>query len=305
MASRLRHIDQHTWETGDGNGDGVIDGTDFLIWQGNFGADLRQGGSCANTGAQFDAHCRPVRSVWTGSVPHQPRRRLLGYTRCCTLREPLQVQSCLEDEPSHVAARSVVRRPALSAKLVPDQAIPGRPNGGCAAKARNQTETRHPDCEPAESETRRYERSVMPTTDRYLHVGPSRKAMESSSHEASRTHILTLLLQAGPAIVASVNRLLEGWSQYFGFRLRPPSAGLCGGELQALTRLSVHLRRRSQRGCRPPRERSLLRASLSLPGIRDAARKSRGLRVPTDETPSSRRMREIRTSGGMREEGRP
>ena len=103
--------------------------------------------------------------------------------------------------------------------------------------------------------TLRYERSVMPNSDRYLHVGPSRKAM---SRVRTKLHELTgprQCFKPAPVIVSDVNRLLVGWSQYFGYG--HPRRAFASVNYQTLTRLSIHLRRRSQRGCRPPGGRSL------------------------------------------------
>jgi RNA-directed DNA polymerase len=103
--------------------------------------------------------------------------------------------------------------------------------------------------------TMRYERSVLPHSDRYLHVGPSRKAMARVRMKLRELTAPRLCFKPAPVIVADVNRLLVGWSQYFGYG--HPRRAFAAVNYQALRRLSIHLRRRSQRGCRPPGGRSL------------------------------------------------
>ena len=103
--------------------------------------------------------------------------------------------------------------------------------------------------------TMRYERSVLPHSDRYLHVGPSRTAISRLRTKLRELTSPSLCFKPAPMIVADVNRLLVGWSQYFGYG--HPRRAFAAVNYQTLTRLSIHLRRRSQRGCRPPGGRSL------------------------------------------------
>ena len=103
--------------------------------------------------------------------------------------------------------------------------------------------------------TLRYERSVLPNSDRYLHVGPSRQAMDRVRTKLRELTSHRVCFKPTPQIVTEVNRLLAGWSQYFGYgHARRAFAQV---NHHVLTRMSVHLRRRSQRGCRPPSDRSL------------------------------------------------
>lgn len=103
--------------------------------------------------------------------------------------------------------------------------------------------------------TMRYERSILPNSDRYLHVGPSRKSMVRVRTKLRELTAPRLCFKPTPVIVADVNRLLAGWSQYFGYG--HPRRAFAAVNYQAFNRLSIHLRRRSQRGCRPPGNRSL------------------------------------------------
>lgn len=103
--------------------------------------------------------------------------------------------------------------------------------------------------------TLRYERSVLPNSDRYLQVGPSRKAMARVRDKLRELTAHRYCYKPAPAVVAEVNRLLVGWSQYFGYG--HPRRAFRAVNYHALCRLSVHLRRRSQRGCRPAGDRTL------------------------------------------------
>ena len=103
--------------------------------------------------------------------------------------------------------------------------------------------------------TLRYERSVLAHSDRYLHVGPSRKAMSRVRMKLRELTASRQCFKPVPVIVAEVNRMLVGWSQYFGYG--HPRRAFASVNYHSLMRLSTHLRRRSQRGCRPPSGRSL------------------------------------------------
>jgi len=93
----------------------------------------------------------------------------------------------------------------------------------------------------------RYERSILPYSDRYLHVGPSRKSMERVRMKLRELTAPRLCFKPAPVIV--------GWGNYFGYG--HPRRAFAAVNFQAYRRLSIHLHRRSQRGCRPPGGRSL------------------------------------------------
>jgi RNA-directed DNA polymerase len=103
--------------------------------------------------------------------------------------------------------------------------------------------------------TLRYERSVLPTSNSYLHVGPSAKAMARVRQKLRELTGPRLCFKPAPQIVADVNRLLAGWSQYFGYG--HPRRAFAAVNYHAFNRVSTHLRRRSQRGCRPSGDHSL------------------------------------------------
>ena len=103
--------------------------------------------------------------------------------------------------------------------------------------------------------TMRYERSVFSGCARYLHTGPSRKAMariRDRLRELTETQNCYLGL---PQVVRSVNSVLRGWSAYFGYG--HPRRAFAHVNWFAYERVAIHARRRSQRGCRPPEGRTI------------------------------------------------
>jgi len=103
--------------------------------------------------------------------------------------------------------------------------------------------------------TLRYERSVLPGSQHYLHVGPSRSSMQRVRQKLRELTAGAHCYKPASRVVAEVNRLLDGWSNYFGYG--HPRRAFAAVNYHALTRLSIHLRRRSQRGSRPPAGRTL------------------------------------------------
>lgn len=101
--------------------------------------------------------------------------------------------------------------------------------------------------------TLRYERSILPHSDRYLHVGPSRTAMTRVRTKLRELTSRRVCFKPAPLVVADVNRLLNGWCFGYGH----PRRAFAAVNFQAYQRLCVHLRRRSQRGCHPSAGRSL------------------------------------------------
>lgn len=103
--------------------------------------------------------------------------------------------------------------------------------------------------------TMRYERSVLPISDRYLHVGPSRKSMERIRQKLRELTSPRMCFKPALVIVAEVNRMLRGWSQYFGYG--HPRRAFAQVNHSVVNRMYTHLHRRSQRGCRPPKGRTV------------------------------------------------
>ena len=103
--------------------------------------------------------------------------------------------------------------------------------------------------------TLRYERSVLAGSDRYLHVGPSRKSMQRVRQKLREHTSPRMCFKPAALIVAEVNRLLGGWSQYFGYG--HPRRAFAQVNHAVQTRMYTHLNRRSQRGYRPPHGRTI------------------------------------------------
>ena len=100
----------------------------------------------------------------------------------------------------------------------------------------------------------RYERSVLGTL-RYLHVGPSRKSMSRLRDKLRDLTAKRFCFKPVSNVVFDVNRYLRGWSCYFGYGHSRRAFKQVNFLTQ--TRVGGHLKRRSQRGCRPPPGRSL------------------------------------------------
>jgi RNA-directed DNA polymerase len=98
--------------------------------------------------------------------------------------------------------------------------------------------------------TFQYHRGLKDRGHRYLHVMPSKKAM---ARERAKLREMTDSGQCHkpiPALIAELNRHLRGWSNYFNYG--QPRRRLREVNWYVRKRLTVHLRRRSQRPFRPP-----------------------------------------------------
>ena len=103
--------------------------------------------------------------------------------------------------------------------------------------------------------TLRYERSVLAGYDRYLHVGPSGKSMQRVRTKLRELTSHRVCFKPARVIIAEVNRLLVGWSQYFGYG--HPRRAFAQVNYHVQTRMYAHLNRRSQRGYRPSGDRTI------------------------------------------------
>jgi RNA-directed DNA polymerase len=86
---------------------------------------------------------------------------------------------------------------------------------------------------------------------RYLHVGPSGKAL---NREREKLRLMTDRrwgFKPIPQLIEEINRHLEGWRNYFGFGY--PRKAFRAINYYTCDRLCQHLRRRSQRPFRPPK----------------------------------------------------
>lgn len=102
--------------------------------------------------------------------------------------------------------------------------------------------------------TFRYQADWCGWGSRYLHVEPSRRAMQ---HGRDRIRELTgssLCFKPPAAVVGALNRYLRGWRNYF--RFGHPRRNFRKINMYVYERLYRHLRRRSQRPFRPPEGKS-------------------------------------------------
>ncbi len=102
--------------------------------------------------------------------------------------------------------------------------------------------------------TFRYDRDLYGKHRNYLNVTPSKKALKAEREKLrnmigkKQSHVPL------PQLIGKVNKQLKGWAGYFSFGY-PRVAHRCINQYVRL-RMSRQLRRRSQRGCRPPKGRS-------------------------------------------------
>jgi RNA-directed DNA polymerase len=98
--------------------------------------------------------------------------------------------------------------------------------------------------------TFRYDRDLKGRGHRYLAVFPSDKAV---AHRRERTRELVGRKQCFKPLgelVGEVNQSLKGWKNYFSYG--HPRRAYRRVNTFVIARLTTHLRRRSQRACRPP-----------------------------------------------------
>lgn len=98
--------------------------------------------------------------------------------------------------------------------------------------------------------TFRFDRDLKGRNRDYLNVLPSKKAVQRMR---DRLKIMTgkkMCYQPIDEMIGGINRTLVGWSNYFRFGY--PAASFRKVNSYTVHRLTVHLKRRSQRGFRPP-----------------------------------------------------
>ena len=102
--------------------------------------------------------------------------------------------------------------------------------------------------------TFRYDRDLKGRGFRYLNVAPSSKALQAQ-RETLRTMIDSRQCHVPvPHLIDRVNRQLRGWANYFSFGYPRKAKRMMNWYVRS--RLTKHLRRRSQRPFRPPEGRS-------------------------------------------------
>ena len=113
--------------------------------------------------------------------------------------------------------------------------------------------------------TFRYNRGRYGRNRRYLHVGPSQKALQRARDKLRQMMGPQRCLTPAPVLIAEVTRWLQAWGNYF--RHGYPGQAFRSLNWYVLARLTRHLRRRSQRQYRPPAGKSFY-ARVQALGLR-------------------------------------
>jgi RNA-directed DNA polymerase len=98
--------------------------------------------------------------------------------------------------------------------------------------------------------TFRYDLDLKGRGHRYLNVHPSKKALARQRAKLREMTLSSMCYKPIPVLIQEVNRQLRGWANYFRFGY--PRDCFRAINWYTRQRLTVHLRRRSQRCFRPP-----------------------------------------------------
>lgn len=99
-----------------------------------------------------------------------------------------------------------------------------------------------------------YRRDLKGRPHRYLNIGPSSKAL-ARAREALRTLTCSKrCFMPVVAMIAEINQWQTGWTNYFGYGY--PRVAFRAIQSFTVSRLTIHLQRRSQRAYRPPAGKS-------------------------------------------------
>jgi RNA-directed DNA polymerase len=99
--------------------------------------------------------------------------------------------------------------------------------------------------------TFRYDLDLKGRGHRYLNVQPSKKALARQRAKLQELTDSRMCFKPIPALIRDINRQLTGWANYFRFGY--PRQTFRAINWFTRQRLTVHLRRRSQRRYRPPK----------------------------------------------------
>jgi RNA-directed DNA polymerase len=113
--------------------------------------------------------------------------------------------------------------------------------------------------------TFRYDRDRQGRPHRYLNVVPSKKALTKERAALRDTTSSRFCFKPIPVLIEDLNRNLQGWAAYFRFGY--PSRAYGNLNYYVQQRLRNHLKRRSQRPYRAPKDVSLY-AHLQALGLR-------------------------------------
>jgi RNA-directed DNA polymerase len=103
--------------------------------------------------------------------------------------------------------------------------------------------------------TFRYDRDRHGRPHRYLNVVPSKKALKKERDTLRTMTGSRFCFKPIPKLIEDLNRNLQGWAAYFNFGYPSDAYGHINHYVQQ--RLRIHLRRRSQRPYRAPKDVSL------------------------------------------------
>jgi len=103
--------------------------------------------------------------------------------------------------------------------------------------------------------TFRYDRDLYGTSNRYLNMIPSKKALKKERAKLRELTSSRLCLKPIPVLIEDLNRNLTGWAAYF--RVGYPRSAYDNLNYYVHQRLRLHLNRRSQRRYRVPANVSL------------------------------------------------
>lgn len=98
--------------------------------------------------------------------------------------------------------------------------------------------------------TFRFQRDQYGRERRYLHMGPSKKALAREREKLREMTGPRVCFKPVPQLIEEINRHLRGWANYFGEGY--PSMAMREINWYVRERMTRHLRRRSQRPWRPP-----------------------------------------------------
>jgi RNA-directed DNA polymerase len=112
--------------------------------------------------------------------------------------------------------------------------------------------------------TFRYDRDLKGRPKRYLNVFPSQKALAKERKVLRHMTDKSVCFKPVPVLIAELNRHLRGWANYFSYGYPAMAYREINGYVRQ--RMSVHLKRRSQRPFKPPQGVSLY-AQLQKMGL--------------------------------------
>lgn len=102
--------------------------------------------------------------------------------------------------------------------------------------------------------TFRYDKDLKGRARRYLNITPSRKAMAKARDAIRDLTCPKRCFMPAVAMIATINQWQTGWTNYFGYGY--PRVAFRSIHAYTVEKLTIHLRRRSQRAYRPPAGKS-------------------------------------------------